>query len=97
MTKMVREYLDVADNASLDDVIGVLTALRATLPPGAQAEVRMRGDDVFGRRLSICYERAETPAEAELEARYASARGLPRVPSDVASYERVEGEYGIAA
>lgn len=95
MTKMVREYLDVPDNASLDDVIAVLTELRATLPAGAKAEVRMRGDDVFGRRLSICYERAQTDAEAELEARYAPAADA--LLAEVASYERIEGEFGIAA
>jgi hypothetical protein len=99
MTKMVREYLDVADNMSLDDVIGVLTALRETLPAGAHAEVRMRGDDVFGRRLTICYDRAQTAAEAELETRYGDVadRRLAPVPADVASYERVQGEVSLAA
>jgi hypothetical protein len=99
MTKMVREYLDVADNSSLDDVIGVLTALRATLPAGAHAEVRMRGDDVFGRRLTICYDRAQSAAEAEIEARYAdiAPRTLAAVASDVASYERIAGEISLAA
>jgi hypothetical protein len=95
MTKLVREYLDVADNTSLDDVIGILTALRASLPEGAHAEVRLRGDEVFGRRLSICYDRAQTEAEARLEARYAP--NLSAVPSEIAGYERIDGEISLAA
>lgn len=99
MTKLVKEYLDVADNMSLDDVIGVLTALRETLPPGAQAEVRLRGDAVFGRKLTICYDRAQTGAEADLDARYADAARarLTAVEGDVAAYERVEGDVSLAA
>jgi hypothetical protein len=95
MPKMVREYLDVADHSSLDAVIAMLTALRDTLPAGAQAEVRLRGDAVFGRTLSVCYDRPQSEAEAALDARYAPK--LAAVPGEVASYERVEGEIGLAA
>ena len=96
MTKLVRDYLDVADNSPLDEVIVRLTSLRDTLPPGAYAEVRLRGDAVFGRHLSICYDRPQTEAEAALEAKY-GAPSLAIVPSDVAAYERVEGQIDLAA
>ena len=33
----------------------------------------MKGDDIFGRLLSICYFRPQTPEEAECDARYAEA------------------------
>ena len=94
MTKLVKEYLDVADHTSLDDAIAMLMALRQALPSGAHAELRMRGDDVFGHRLSICYHRPQTPEEAEVEARYSH---VAPVAGDVSSYERVEGEISLAA
>ena len=93
MAKLVKEYLDVADHTSLDEAIEMLVALREALPAGAKAELRMRGDDVFGRRLSICYERSQSPEEARLEARYGEAAPV----CDVAHYERVGGEISLAA
>lgn len=68
---MIRDYLDVEDKVSLDGLIDSLTALRAALPEGAEdARVRMRGDDVFGRRLTISFLRPQTAEEAALDARY---------------------------
>src|SRR5207253_6965374 len=57
--------------ASLDGLIERLNELRATLPPEGEPELRLRGDDVFGRRITITYFRAQTDEEAELERRYA--------------------------
>lgn len=69
---MIRDYLDVEDKVSLDSLIDSLTALRDSLPAGAEdARVRMRGDDVFGRRLTISFLRPQTAEEAALDARYA--------------------------
>jgi sensor domain CHASE-containing protein len=74
MTRMIRDYLDVEDKVSLDSLIDSLTALRDSLPAGAEdARVRMRGDDVFGRRLTISFLRPQTAEEAALDARYAGA------------------------
>ncbi len=71
---MIRDYLDVEDKVSLDSLIDSLTALRDSLPAGAEdARVRMRGDDVFGRRLTISFLRPQTAEEAALDARYAGA------------------------
>ena len=71
MTKLVREIIEVPDHTSLDEVIEMLVALRQTLPAGCEAEMRMKGDDVFGRRLSITFLRPQTAEEAECDARYA--------------------------
>ena len=43
------------------------------LPQGADAELRLRGDEVFGRRITVCYFRDQTEEEAEIERRYAEA------------------------
>ncbi len=75
---MVRDFLEIHDPASLDALIDALVAARAQLP--ADAEVRMRGDDVFGRRLSISWLREQTAEEAALDARYAAA--IARAPLD---------------
>ena len=47
--------------------------LREALPEGAEADLRMRGDDIFGRRLSISFLRPQTQDEAACDARYDDA------------------------
>ena len=73
MSRKVREYIDIADVHSLDQLIDRLQKVRASLPQPAEAEVRMRGDDHFGRRLTVTYARPQTAEEAEHEARCADA------------------------
>jgi hypothetical protein len=71
MSRMVKDYLEIGDHASLDSLIERLTALRDSLPPEADANLRIRGDDVFGRHLCIGYLRPLTEEEAACEGRYA--------------------------
>jgi hypothetical protein len=73
MSRLIKDYIEVADFTTLDAMIERLTALRDSLPEGADAELRIRGDDVFGRHLSIGYLRPQTAEEADCEARYADA------------------------
>ena len=73
MSKLVKDYIEVADQGSLDDLIARLIEVRDALPQGGDVQVRMRGDDVFGRHLSISFMRPQTAAEAECDARYADA------------------------
>lgn len=73
MRRRVKDFIEVKDQASLDALIVQLQEIRDSLPEGAEAEVRMRGDDVFGRQLSIAYSREQTVEEAECDARYAEA------------------------
>lgn len=76
MSRRIKEYVDIRDHATLDDLICRLVELRGTLPQDAEAELRLRGDDVFGRKLSISYLRDLTAEEAECEARYANVGGI---------------------
>ena len=73
MTRRVKEFVDIEDHSSLNDLIHKLTELRRELPEGSEAELRLRGDDVFGQRITITYFRDQTAEEAELEQRYADA------------------------
>ena len=73
MRRRVKDVIEISDYTSLDQLIGTLSAIRDTLPPDAEPEMRLRGDDVFGRRLSITYFRELSAEEAECEARYAAA------------------------
>jgi len=73
MSRRVKEFVDVVDHLSIDDLIHKLTEIRDNLPDDADAELRLRGDEVFGRRITISYLRQQTPDEAELEKRYADA------------------------
>ncbi|QIK78930.1 hypothetical protein G7077_08495 [Sphingomonas piscis] len=77
MTRRVKDFVDIKDHASLDDLIGRLVALRNSLPEDANAELRLRGDDVFGRKLSISYLRELTAEEAACEERYAHLNAVP--------------------
>ena len=73
MGRMVKDYIEIKDYASIDGLIERLTAVRESLPEDAGAEIKMRGDDIFGRQLSISYFRPQTIEEAECDARYAAA------------------------
>jgi len=71
MSRRVKDYVDVADHVSIDELIEKLTAIRNDLPEDADAELRLRGDEVFGHRLTISFFRPQTAEEAEIEKRYA--------------------------
>jgi hypothetical protein len=73
MSRRVKEFVEVADHLSIDELIQKLTEIRDSLPDDASAELRLRGDEVFGHRLTITYFRALTKEEAEFEKRYAEA------------------------
>lgn len=71
MSRRVKDFIDVKDHVSIDDLIEKLTAIRDNLPEEAGAELCLRGDEVFGHRITISYFRAQTEEEAEIERRYA--------------------------
>ena len=73
MSRRVKEIIDVEDHNSLDALIEKLTEVRDSLPEDSEAELRLRGDDIFGHRLTISYLRDQTHEEAECERRYAEA------------------------
>ena len=73
MSRRIKEFIEVRDFQCLDNLIEQLISIRDQLPTEAGAELRMRGDDVFGRRLTISYFRDQTAEEAECDARYSEA------------------------
>ena len=73
MARRIREFVDIKDHLSLDQLIDKLERIRETLPQECSAELRLSGDEVFGRKLTISYLRELTQSEEELEARYAAA------------------------
>ena len=75
MPRRVKDFIDISEYTSLDDLIRYLETIRDNLPADHEAELQIRGDDVFGRRLTITYFREQTAEEAELEARYAGSDG----------------------
>jgi hypothetical protein len=70
--RRVKDFIDISEYTSLDALIRYLATIRDNLPPDHEAELKIRGDDVFGRRLTITYFRELTPEEMELEAKYAA-------------------------
>jgi hypothetical protein len=71
MSRRVKEFVEISEHASLDELIERLVAVRDALPDQSEAELRLRGDEVFGHRITISYFRAQTEDEAECERRYA--------------------------
>jgi hypothetical protein len=78
MSKRVKDFIEVKDCTSLDALIERLAEVRANLPAAADPEVRMRGDDVFGRHICVSFYRPQTAEEAECDARYAEAYRVSR-------------------
>jgi hypothetical protein len=69
--RRVKDFIDISEYTSLEDLIRYLEAIRDNLPPDHQAELKIRGDEIFGRRLTISYFREQTAEEVELESKYA--------------------------
>jgi len=91
MSRRVREFVDIADHVSLDELIEKLAEVRTGLAEDSEAELRLRGDDVFGRRITICYMRDQTKEEAEVEKRYAEAEKEAKAKE----LERLQAELGV--
>ena len=71
MPRRVKDFIDISEYTSLDDLIRYLETIRDNLPPEHQAEMKIRGDEIFGKRLTITYFREQTADEAELESKSA--------------------------
>ena len=91
MSRRVKDFVDIADHVSLDDLIAKLAEVRASLADDAGAELRLRGDEVFGQRITISYFRDQTPEEAEIEKRYAEAAKEAKERE----LERLQAELGV--
>jgi hypothetical protein len=89
MTRRVKEFVDIADHLSVDELIEQLKAIRDQLPDDAAAELRLRGDEIFGHRMTISYFREQTADEADVEKRYeersreAKERELERLQAEL--------------
>ena len=91
MSRRVREFVDVEDHVSLDDLIAKLAHIRDGLPSNSEAELRLRGDDVFGHRITVSYLRKQTKEEAQCEKRYAEAAREAKERE----LERLQQELGV--
>jgi hypothetical protein len=91
MSRRVKEFIDIGEHTSIDELIGKLVELRDGLPEGCEAELRLRGDEVFGRRITISYFRDQTDEEAEIEKRYAEATREAKERE----LERLQQELGV--
>lgn len=91
MSRRVKEFVDISEHVSLDELIEKLAEIRDALPDEADAELRLRGDEVFGRRITISYFRDQTDEEAEIEKRYAEASREAKERE----LERLQQELGV--
>lgn len=91
MSRRIKEFVDISDHVSLDELIEKLTEVRDSLPKDSEAELRLRGDEVFGRRITISYLRKQTAEEAKCEKRYAEAAKEAKAKE----LERLQNELGV--
>ncbi|HLO20698.1 MAG TPA: hypothetical protein VK192_09420 [Sphingomicrobium sp.] len=91
MKRRVKDFVDISDHVSLDDLIEKLTVVRDSLPDGSEAELRLRGDEVFGHRITITFFREQTEEEAEVEKRYSEASKEAKQRE----LERLQAELGV--
>jgi hypothetical protein len=91
MSRRVKEFVEVADQLPIDDLIQKLREIRDSLPDDAGAELRLRGDNVFGHRITITYFRDQTDEEAEVEKRYAEATRKAKEME----LQRLQAELGV--
>ena len=100
MTRRIKDFIEISDYTSLDQLIHYLGVIRDNLPAGHEAALQIRGDDVFGRRLTITYFREQTPEEVALEERYGGSDGAGaeieqlRHDLDDVPFERKRGRVG---
>ncbi|HYJ30618.1 MAG TPA: hypothetical protein VEW25_09795 [Allosphingosinicella sp.] len=73
MSRFVKEFIEIKEFTTLEALIDQLVTLRESLPEEAGADVKLRGDDVFGRQLCVSYMRPQTGHEVDCDARYADA------------------------
>ena len=91
MSRRVKEFIDIGEHVSLDELIGKLVEVRDSLPEESEAELKLRGDEIFGRRITISYLRQQTDEEAECEKRYADAVR----DAKARELERLQQELGV--
>jgi hypothetical protein len=91
MNRRIKEFVDISEHVSLDELIGRLVELRGLLPEGSEAELKLRGDDVFGKKITIAYMRELSDEEAEMDRRYADASREAKV----LQLERLQAELGL--
>ena len=93
MNRRVKDFVEIKDYTSLDALIEKLVAVRESLGTDAEAEVKLRGDDIFGRQLCVSYFREQTAEELESDARYADAYRQSRERE----LSRLQEELGVPA
>lgn len=81
MTRMIKDYVEIGEFASLDETIARLAEIRDSLPAGAEAELSIRGNGSFGRHLCVAFMRPLTAEEAACEGRYYDADTRRRLKS----------------
>jgi sensor histidine kinase YesM len=91
MKRRVKEFVEIDEHVSLEGLIDRLTEVRDGLPDECEAELRLRGDEIFGRRITVTYFREQTDEEAELEKRYAEASREAKEKE----LERLQAELGV--
>jgi hypothetical protein len=73
----VKEFVEISEHTGLNRLITCLQTIQSNLPEDAGAKLQLRGDEVFGRRLSISYFREQTQEEAECEGPLSASDGTP--------------------
>ena len=90
MSRRIKEFVDIGDHVSLDDLIQKLAEVRDSLPEGSEAELRLRGDessDTASPSLFSARKPKRKPSSRSVtpKSREAKERELERLQADSAS------------
>jgi hypothetical protein len=91
MSALVKDFIEIGDCGSLELLIQRLAEVRDSLPATADPQIKMRGDDIFGRHICVSFYRAQTEEEAACDARYAEAYRESRERE----FNRLQDELGV--
>ncbi len=72
MCRRVKEYVEISDFTPLNRLIDTLRTVCRNLPEQSEPQLKIKGDDFFGYRLSISYLRELNAEEIELDQRYSA-------------------------
>ncbi len=73
MPTRVKDHVEISNRTPLDTLIRYLEIIQENLPEDCEPELKMGGDDKYGRRLTVSFLRELTPDEAAQQVRVTGA------------------------
>ena len=73
MKRRIKEFIEIEEHDSLDELIAKLVEIRDTSRQDCRGRAKAEGRRVFGRKITVSYFRDQTGKRRRFEERYAAA------------------------